>query len=101
MKFIEKYKKKLIVASISVGIALQLGGAYGGYVVYSKIKKIERQERVLKAKLKRIVSVNKQIKSTFGQIAVILEYHAASLSEVLPKVNQLEKKLRKLERQWK
>ncbi len=101
MKFIEKYKKKLIIASISAGIVLQLGGAYGGCVVYRKFKKIERQERVLKAKLKRLKKHQAEIVSYLHETAKIINAHSKDLLVIVPKVEQIEKKLRRLERKWK
>ena len=97
MKFIEKYKKKLIIGSIAVGFALQIGGAYGGYVVYGKFKQVRRIERTIKKGLERI----ERTRLKQDEIIDVVNTHTKGLRNIEPKLRKVEEKLRKLERKWK
>ena len=97
MKFIEKYKKNLIIGSIAVGFALQIGGAYGGYVVYGKFKQVRRIERTIKVGLAKM----KKIDLKQNEIIDVVNAHTKGLRNIEPKLRKVEEKLRKLERKWK
>ncbi len=88
MEFIEKYKKKLIIASVSVGIVLQLGGFYAGYKIYEKFEEVDKISRVIKIKLNKIRKTQADIVGAFGKVITILEGHERI-------IKKLEKKVRK------
>ncbi len=88
MEFIVKYKKKLIIASVSVGIVFQLGGFYVGYKIYDKFQEVDKINRTIKIKLNKIRKTQADIVTGFGKIVTILEGHERV-------IKKLEKKVRK------